>query len=81
MSSKGKPLLYTQIQKALYGLLRSALLFYRNMVKDIEGYGFQIKPYDPCVANKMINCKQMTVLWHVDDLKVSHVNSCEVNKF
>ena len=51
------------------------------MVKDLERYGFQINPYNPCVANKMINCKQMTVLLHVDDLKVSHVNSFEVTKF
>jgi hypothetical protein len=25
-----------------------------------------------CVANKTINGKQCTVLWHVDDIKVSH---------
>ena len=34
--------------------------------------GFVINPYDPCVANKMVNGHQMTVCWHVDDLKVSH---------
>jgi hypothetical protein len=26
------------------------------------------------VANKTINGKQCTILWHVDDLKISHVN-------
>ena len=62
-------------------LLSIALLFYRNLVKDIETYGFQINPYDPCVANKMINKKQMTVVWHMDDLKVSHVDSFEVTNF
>ena len=45
--SKGKPLLYVQIQKALYVLLCSALLFYRKLVKYIEAYGFQINPYNP----------------------------------
>ena len=30
MSSKGNPILYVQIQKVLYCLLRSALLLYRN---------------------------------------------------
>jgi hypothetical protein len=34
-----------------------------------------INPYDWCVANKMINGKQCTVLWHVDDLKISHVDA------
>jgi hypothetical protein len=33
-----------------------------------------INPYDFCVANKIINGKQCTVVWHVDDLKVSHVD-------
>ena len=36
--------------------------------------GFEVNPYDPCVANKMVNGKQMTICWHVDDLKVSHVD-------
>ena len=34
--------------------------------------GFVINPYDPCVANKMVNGHQMTVCWHVDYLQVSH---------
>ena len=34
--------------------------------------GFEVNPYDPCVANKMVNGSQMTKCWHVDDLKVSH---------
>jgi hypothetical protein len=38
-------------------------------------------PYDLCVMNKMIKGKQLTVAWHVDDLKVSHVLSTVVDKF
>jgi hypothetical protein len=37
-------------------------------------WGFEVNPYDACVANKMINGKQCTILWHVDDLKISHVD-------
>ena len=66
MSSNGKPLLYVQIQKASYGLPCSAVLFYRNLVKDPEAYGLQIRPYDPCVAKKMRNSKHMKVVWHMD---------------
>ena len=29
----------------------------------------------------MINYKHMTVVWHMDDLKVSHIDSFEVTKF
>ena len=35
-NSKGNPLLYVKMCKALYGILRSALLFYRKMVKNLE---------------------------------------------
>ena len=31
--------------------------------------------------DKVINGKQMTVCWHVDDLKVSHVDPAEVTRF
>ena len=70
-----------KIQKALYGLLRSALLFYKKLVGDLEGNWFMLNSYHPCVANKMINGAQMTVCWHVDDLKVSHVDPLEVTRF
>ena len=43
--------------------------------------GFVVNPYDPCVANKMVNGSQMTVTWHVDDLKLSHVESNDVTMF
>ena len=39
------------------------------------------RTYDPCVVNKDVNGKQMTVIWHVDDLKVSHVDENENSKF
>ena len=42
--------------------------------------GFLINPYDPCVANKERKEKQMTITWHVDDLKISHVDANEVEK-
>jgi hypothetical protein len=31
-----------------------------------------INPYDPCVANKMIEGEHMTICFHVDEYKLSH---------
>ena len=76
----GKPVIYFRLQKALYGYLKSALLFYEKLVGDLEAYRFRINPYDPCVANKMICGKQLTVCWHVEDLKISCVDANEVTK-
>ena len=51
-NSKGTPILYVRLKKAMYGMLRSSLLFYRKLRKELEDYGFVVNPYDPCVANK-----------------------------
>jgi len=70
----GRKILYVVMSKALYGMLESALLYYRKFRKDIEERGYTVNPYDPCVANKIINGRQHTICWHVDDLKSSHVD-------
>ena len=54
MDKKGTPILYLRFKKAIYGLLRSSLLFYRKMRGYLEVYGFDINPYDPCVGKKMM---------------------------
>jgi len=74
-------MLYVRLSKALYGLLQSALLFYKKLRKELEDFGFEVNPYDPCVANKIVNGSQMTVTWHVDDLKVSHKDYHEITRF
>jgi hypothetical protein len=70
----GKLVLYVELLKALYRTLRAALLFWKLLSSKLVLWGFEINPYDWCVANKMIDGKQCTVLWHVDNLKISHVN-------
>jgi hypothetical protein len=81
VDSKAMTILYVKMQKALYGHLRSALLFYNKLVADLEGDGFVLNPYDLCVANKAVNGKQMMVCWHIDDLKVSHCDPAQVTIF
>jgi len=75
---KGKSVLYLRLQKALYGMMKSALLFYRKLVSELQEMGFTINPYNPCVANKTVNGTQMTIRWHVDDLMISHVSQDKI---
>ena len=77
---KGNSLLYVKLLKALYGLMEASLMFYQKLRKDLEDLGFEVNPYDPCVANKMIEGSQFTIIWHVDDLKLSHKNPHVVPK-
>ena len=50
--AKGKPILYVQLEKAVCGMMKSALLFYQKLVADLLSLGFTIDPYDPCVGKK-----------------------------
>ena len=110
MDKKGTPILYVRLKKALYGLLRSSLLFYRKLRGELAAYGFKVNPYDPCMGNKMLTTetvlpvidkrgriirdqnaskkmckvkqgKQITVIWHVDDLMMSCEENFEFTKF
>ena len=43
--------------------------------------GFELNQYDPFVADKMVNVKQCTLVWYVDDNKVSHMEENVVEDF
>ena len=42
--------------------------------------GFTLNPYDSCVANKIIDGKQCTIAFYVNDNKISHEDSKVVSK-
>ena len=50
------------MNKALYGLLESALQWYKELQAALEADGFVVNPYDPCVTNKVIKGNQMTLV-------------------
>ena len=80
-TKKGKRLLYVQLKKAMYGCMKAARLFWDNLSTYlVKKMNFELNPYDACVANKLIDGKQCTVVWHVDDLKISHVSGEVVNE-
>jgi hypothetical protein len=69
---KGMKQLLVQCQKSLYGTMVASLMYYHKFVKSLTDVGFIINPYDPCVANKIIEGKHMNICFHVDDCKLSH---------
>ena len=42
--------------------------------------GFTINPYDWCTANNIINRSQCTIVWNVEDLKLSHKDPEMIDK-
>ena len=79
-SENGKKVLYLQLIKALYGCIKSALLWYECFTKCLFDMGFKLNDHDKCVANKVIEGTQCTIVWYVDDNKISHVNSKVVDQ-
>ena len=58
---------------AIYGTMVAGLLYYHKFSSSLNKRGFKVNPNDPCVWNRDIKCKQMTICFHVDDCKISHV--------
>lgn len=71
-TKRGRKIIYAKAEKAIYGTLKAALLFWEKLSGKLEEWGFDRNPYDMCTMNKIIKGKQCTIMWHVDDLKISH---------
>ena len=74
VEKNGKKVIYLRLKKALYGCVQSALLWYDLFTGTLQKMGFELNPYDTCVANKVVDGKQCTIAWYVDDNKISHVD-------
>jgi len=55
------------------------LLFWILLSDTLMEWGFKLNDYDICVANKTINRKQCTIIWHVNNLKISHMEKIVVD--
>ena len=71
-NKKGQQVLIVECLNAVYGTMVAALLYYKKFVKSLVKRGFKLNPYDGCVANKIVNGKQLTICFHVNDCKISH---------
>ena len=76
---KGRPVLYLRLARALYGCVKSAMLWYKLFTGTLQKLGFKLNPYDSCVANANIAGSQCTIVWYVDDNKISHVDPSVVS--
>ena len=63
--------LCVKLDKALYGCVESAKLWYDLISSQLRDHGFVPNDYDPCVFNKVINGRQVTIALYVDDLMIT----------
>lgn len=63
-----------KLDKALYGCIESAKLFYDHLSATLHAIGLNPNPYDLCVFNGSFFDARVTVIIHVDDLLISSVD-------
>ena len=80
VTEDGQQVLYVELIKALYGTLQAALLFSWQFSMKLVEWGFTINPYNWGVTNELIQGTQCRIIWHIDDLKISHVDSVVVDE-
>ena len=70
-----------QLDKALYGCIESARLWYFTIKDFLEADGFKVNSQDICVFNKGEGENQITIGIYVDDLFISSLNDDLINDF
>ena len=70
----GKQKLYGKLTKVVYGTLLGAILFYQKLSGQLYKWRYTQNPYNPCTFNKTVIEQQLTIQFHVDDLKCSHMD-------
>jgi hypothetical protein len=71
-----------QLDKALYGCVEAAHLWYLMLREKLEAYGFEANPAEPCVFNKMNAAgDQISLTLHVDDLFTTCKSETEIDLF
>ena len=68
-----------QLEKALYGCIQSAVLWYDELSSTLEGLGYTKNPHDTCVFNKIREGQIDTILVYVDDLLLTSRSQVELH--
>jgi hypothetical protein len=71
--------LVVELDRALYGCIESALLWFRELSGFLTKIGFVTNPYDACVMNKTVQEGKATIGIYVDDLLLTCTNSSLAN--
>lgn len=71
--------IYVKLEKALYGCVESAKLWYDEVSSTLLGLGFVRNPHDICVFNMDRNGHQVTVCLYVDDLLMTSIDEADID--
>ena len=70
-----------RLNKAQYGCVESARLWYNTLSAKLVSMGYEVNPYDPCVFNRIgTNGKQTTAVIYVDDILATSEENCDLEE-
>jgi hypothetical protein len=72
--------IFVILNKALYGCVESARLFYLHVKNSLNSFGYTSNSYDDCVFNITENDIQCTIAVHVDDLLITCKSQAMIDK-
>ena len=75
--SNGKVL---KLNRAIYGLKQSALVWYKRVQECLCNYGFKMSKYEPCLFTKFIGNVKLIVSIYVDDFLIFSNCTAETEK-
>lgn len=75
---RGQVFIYCELTVDLCGILMVSCILH-IAIKSLKAR-VEIIPYDWCIANNIIDTTQCIIVWHVDDLKISHQKPSVVNQ-
>jgi hypothetical protein len=70
-----KGCIIVQLDRALYGCVESAALWYENLSATMTSLGYERNTYDHCVFNRTDDGVQCTATVHVDDLFITSTSA------
>ena len=69
-----------QLDRALYGTVQAAALWYKDLRSKLEADGFTRNPHDFCVFNKIgASGNQITIVLHVDDMLLTAFEASDID--
>jgi hypothetical protein len=66
--------LVVNLDRALYGCVESAKLWYNDLKETLDKAGYKVNSRDECVFNKGSGDEQCTIVLHVDDMMITSRN-------
>ena len=65
----------------MYGKMNTALMAFKKLARYLKSWGYDMNPYNPCVWNKVVLGSQLTLLFHIDDMLMTHALASVVTEY